>query len=184
MKKKLLETLVRNSPQEISSIKNHLKESKLSILYYIFFPFLQKRCTIDTFDDIQLLNINYNEKNSQYIEKLKSLQIPIPFLGLKNKIDLSSLPINVVRFNKDNSCFCLHIIPKIGYKTSYSTWHMCIEIADTKKRYIILVHEEDDNCLKSQGLNIDHNASVLKFVDEQLDTIWAYHKKRGVVKLG
>ena len=43
---------------------------------------------------------------------------------------------------------------------------------------------QNDAILASQGLKTEHYASVLKFTGGQLDTIWAYHKERGLIKLG
>ena len=179
----------KNSPEIIKARRKLVQQEKLGLFRYLFFPHYLTHHSAEELDDIQLIGIHYDQKTEDYIEKLNELKIPAPFLGVKYDIEpercLTRYKTCYKNRKNEKIYFELQIYAYTYYEILYPDGYTyIIDIPETSKRYAILMHVQTDEVYTSQGLKIAHDASVLKFADGQLDTLCAYHKERGLKKLG
>ena len=159
-----------------------------SCLVYIkcaFFPKANNICFANIIEDLRITCNRYCESVVCKNKQLKAVTTPIlvPF----RKSIYGKCP-EKCRFCKDNgseyNSFELKVVTPQNAKIDYFPGCMVVKIKNTARKYFLLVHLPSDDVMSSQGLDINHYASVLMFDDEQLVAVWAYHNEKGVIKLG
>lgn len=152
-----------------------------SLIRYLFFPMFLKQRRINLLGDISAMCFRCDEKTSNYIENLKETGLNSPLLGVRRE----AVFVPFIKYcRNETSYWGLCIFNRDNFEVSNLGTAIMIKISGTQKKYVIIFHAETDEVLVSQGIDIAHEASVLRFTNETLDTIWAYHKTRGLIKLG
>ena len=159
--------------------------SFLVFALYMLFPKAKNMCREDAIEDLRITCGRYCDSKVRKNKKLKKIEIPIliPF----KKSAFGKCPrkcSQCIDIGSEYNRFELKIYTPKNAKTDYHPGCMVVKIKNTARKYVILIHIPTDDIMASQGLDINHYASVLMFDDEMLVTVWAYHNEKGVIKLG
>jgi len=154
-------------------------------VFNAFLPKAENKCRDDMIEDLRITCSRYPESVASRNKRLKKVAIPV-LIPLRKSVYgrcQRQCPLCTDSGSEFNR-FELKIYTPKKAKIDYHPGCMVVKIKNTARKYVVLVHVPTDDIMASQGLDINHYASVLMFDDEQLVTIWAYHNEKGVIKLG
>ena len=172
----------------ICNVYYNFTRNILIIKYNIYFS---KFTTLQVYsiDDIKLIFLSactkHYEKTKKFMESLRRQYIFAGYLPLSGVIPGEEhIQQQEIQTNLSNgNCVIWRIYSPLGSKISKKIGCVEINLSNDSKKYVVLNHVSSDQVFASQGLNIEHNASVIKFNDGELEAIWAHHKNRGVIKI-
>ncbi len=180
--KKYKKSLERNSIRMIIWRCRELKRQGLSVWRYLFLAGYFRTTRADTLDGLRLIFMRCGEETARYIGKLKEADFKIPYVGVR--YEATSVITRQEIIGGEAQLLALCVLAPGNAKAEYFDGYAKIELPEENIRYVVLLHVQEDEVMASQGYSIEHDASVFRFVDEELEKIWAYHKTRGLIQLG
>jgi len=174
------------------ALKTHklcrILHSFLVFIKHAVFPKSRNICREDIVEDLRITCSRYSESVVKKNKRLRTVTVPVlvPFI----KSTYGKCPKKCPMCNEnnwENNRFEFKIYTPKNAKIDYHPGCMVIKMKNTvstNRKYVVLVHALTDDIMASQGLDINHYASVLMFDDGMLVTMWAYHNEKGVLRLG